>query len=280
MKNTQKWISEDILRYFEKHNISTIDVAFIENQMSPQQIYHYLRRMEKESGLPVEKALTIWRDYLSMAKKIGENLKDSIVYRPRELERRHDEAVIALQEIDTKQRAEELREKFPNLEKVCREITPIYQLLKDEKYAVLVPQKIEDIIKEGKALHHCVGTQECYFDRMSRKTSYIVFLRRQEELEKEFYTMEIEPNGNIVQKSKEYNRTGEDYREAETFFKKWKKNVLKKIRNQEKSPAKTQDTLWTTELSAVYKDHVVMRGGKYQGQSLTDVLKAEQKAAA
>ena len=87
--------------------------------MSPQQIYHYLRRMEKESGLPVEKILTIWRDYLSMAKKIGENLKDSIVYRPRELERRHDEAVIALQEIDTKQRAEELREKFPNLEKVC-----------------------------------------------------------------------------------------------------------------------------------------------------------------
>ena len=94
-----------------------------------------------------------------MAKKIGENLKDSIVYRPRELERRHDEAVIALQEIDTKQRAEELREKFPNMEKVCREITPIYQSLKDEKYAVLVPQKIEDIIKEGKALHHCVGTQ-------------------------------------------------------------------------------------------------------------------------
>ena len=33
MKNTQKWISEDILRYFEKHNISTIDVAFIESQI-------------------------------------------------------------------------------------------------------------------------------------------------------------------------------------------------------------------------------------------------------
>ena len=280
MKNTQKWISEDILRYFEKHNISTIDVAFIENQMSPQQIYHYLRRMEKESGLPVEKILTIWRDYLSMAKKIGENLKDFIVYRPRELERRHDEAVIALQEIDTKQRAEELREKFPNLEKVCREITPIYQSLKDEKYAVLVPQKIEDIIKEGKALHHCVGTQECYFDRISRKTSYIVFLRRQEELEKEFYTMEIEPDGNIVQKSKDYNRTGEEYEEAEPFLKKWKKNVLKKIRNQEKDPTKTQVTLWTAELSAAYKDHVVMKGGKYQGQYLSDVLKAEQEAAA
>mgnify|MGYP000529734566 FL=1 len=38
--------------------------------------------------------------------------------------------------------------------------------------------------------------------------------------------MEIEPDGNIVQKSKDYNRTGEDYEEAEPFLKKWKKNVL------------------------------------------------------
>lgn len=131
--------------------------------------------MEKESGLPVGEDFDDMERLSVHGKKIGENLKDSIVYRPRELERRHDEAVIALQEIDTKQRAEELREKFPNLEKVCREITPIYQSLKDEKYAVLVPQKIEDIIKEGKALHHCVGTQECYFDRISEKP-LILFL--------------------------------------------------------------------------------------------------------
>lgn len=124
------------------------------------------------------------------------------------------------------------------------------------------------------------GVDQWYFDRISRKASYIVFLRRQENLEKEFYTMEIEPDGNIVQKSKDYNRTGEDYEAAEPFLKKWKKNVLKKIRNQEKDPTKTQVTLWTAELSAAYKDHVVMRGGKYQGQYLSDVLKAEQEAAA
>ena len=280
MKDTQKWIPENILQYFETHNISTTDVTFIEKQMSPQQIYHYLRRMEKESGLSAEKVLTIWRDYLSMVKKLGKNLEDSIIYRPRALERRHDEAVKSLQEVDTKKRAAELREKFPNLEKICKEITPIYQFLKDEKYAVLVPQKIEDIIKEGEALHHCVGTQEWYFDRISRKASYIVFLRRQENLETEFYTMEIEQNGNVVQKSKEYNRTGEDYEEAEIFLKKWKKNVLKKIEKQEKVPEKPQVTLWTAELSAAYKDHVVIKGGKHQGQYLTDVLEAEQRTAA
>ena len=57
--------------YFEKHNISVRDLAFIEKQMSPQQIYYYFKRLETESGLPAEKALTIWRDYLSMAKKLG-----------------------------------------------------------------------------------------------------------------------------------------------------------------------------------------------------------------
>ena len=49
-----------------------------------------------------------------MAKKLGKNLEYSIVYRP-ELERRHDEAVVALQGIDTKQKAEELRKKFPKI---------------------------------------------------------------------------------------------------------------------------------------------------------------------
>ncbi len=34
MKDTQKWIPENILQYFETHNISTTDVTFIEKQMS------------------------------------------------------------------------------------------------------------------------------------------------------------------------------------------------------------------------------------------------------
>ena len=116
--------------------------------------------------------------------------------------------------------------------------------------------------------------------RIPRRSVLQYVMHAAEELEKEFYTMEIEPDGNIVQKSKDYNRTGEEYEEAEPFLKKWKKNVLKKIRNQEKDPTKTQVTLWTAELSAAYKDHVVMKGGKYQGQYLSDVLKAEQEAAA
>lgn len=55
---------------------------------------------------------------------------------------------------------------------------------------------------------------------------------------------------------------------------------MKKIEKQEKVPEKPQVTLWTAELSAAYKDHVVIKGGKHQGQYLTDVLEAEQRTAA
>ena len=90
--------------------------------------------------------------------------------------------------------------------------------------------------------------------------------------------MEIEPDGNIVQKSKDYNRTGEDYEEAEPIFKEMEKECIEKDKEPGKRiHTKQQVTLWTAELSAAYKDHVVMRGGKYQGQYLSDVLKAEQE---
>lgn len=82
-------------------------------------------------------------------------------------------------------------------------------------------------------MHHCVGTQECYFDRISRKTSYIVFLRRQEELEKEFYTMEIEPDGNIVQKVRTITER-ERSMKRQNHFKEMEKECIEKIRNQEK----------------------------------------------
>ena len=58
------------------------------------------------------------------------------------------------------------------------------------------------------------------------------------------------------------------------------KECIEKDKEPGKRSYKTQVTLWTAELSAAYKDHVVMKGGKYQGQYLSDVLKAEQEAAA
>ena len=137
-----------------------------------------------------------------------------------------------LQEIDTEEKAKEWRKQFPDLERVCKEITFTYQYMEDKNFAILVPQKIEEMVTEGKTLHHCVGAEEIYFKKICKKKSYIVFLRRKENLEKVFYTLEITTEGDILQNSKEYNRVEKDYEEAMTFLKKWKKVVQKKLEKQ------------------------------------------------
>ena len=56
----------------------------------------------------------------------------------------------------------------------------------DEDYLVIAPQNTFDIIKEGRMLHHCVGNDgagERYYDRIERRESFIMFLRRAEEPE-------------------------------------------------------------------------------------------------
>lgn len=235
VKSSQKEIPLKVIQYFEKYKIDPGNVAFIDKQMTPIQVYHYLCRMEKECGKSAGEILIMWQDYLSMARKLGKDTEDAIIYRPRDLIRRHDEAVKLLQEIDTEKKAKEWRKQFPDLERVCKEITCTYQYMEDKNFAILVPQKVEDMVTEGKTLHHCVGVQEIYFDKICKRKSYIVFLRRKENLEKVFYTLEITTEGDILQNSKEYNRVGKDYEEALPFLKKWKKIVQKKLEKQHTS---------------------------------------------
>lgn len=232
VKSSQKVLPLEVIQYFEKYKICPGDIAFIDKQMTAIQVYHYLCRMEKECGKSAGEILRIWKDYLAMAKRLGKDPEDAIIYRPRDLIRRHDEAVKMLQEIDTEEKAKEWRKQFPDLERVCKEITFTYQYMKDKNFAILVPQKIEEMVTEGKTLHHCVGAEEIYFKKICKKKSYIVFLRRKENLEKVFYTLEITTEGDILQNSKEYNRVEKDYEEAIPFLKKWKKVVQKKLEKQ------------------------------------------------
>lgn len=232
VKSSQKVLPLEVIQYFEKYKIGPGDIDFIDKQMTAIQVYHYLCRMEKECGKSAGEILRIWKDYLAMAKRLGKDPEDAIIYRPRDLIRRHDEAVKMLQEIDTEEKAKEWRKQFPDLERVCKEITFTYQYMEDKNFAILVPQKIEEMVTEGKTLHHCVGAEEIYFKKICKKKSYIVFLRRKENLEKVFYTLEITTEGDILQNSKEYNRVEKDYEEAMPFLKKWKKVVQKKLEKQ------------------------------------------------
>lgn len=60
---------------------------------------------------------------------------------------------------------------------------------------IVYPASPEEIIAEGHALHHCVGS---YVDRVAKKECIILFLRLCEEATKPFYTIEVR-NLEVVQ---------------------------------------------------------------------------------
>jgi hypothetical protein len=67
---------------------------------------------------------------------------------------------------------------------------------------------VAELKAEGKALHHCVGT---YAERVANGSTNIFFIRKAEQPDTPYYTLEIGQNGSIVQcrGNKNHNAEGD-----------------------------------------------------------------------
>ena len=247
-ENGQK-ISQDVLEWLSKNEISQRDVEFIKDRMSIQQVMNYVNRQQAE-GYKTKTAgqiLNQWSDYLSMLKTLKKNMDDPMMYRPKELKRRHDECVKEIRrqqmieemkrnEKQKKEEAERMREKFPGAEEVLKEIKSKYEY-KGEKYCIIVPQKLIDIVTEGQALHHCAGATDRYFDRIMQQETYICFLRKTSDPEIPFYTIEVEPGGTIRQHRGLYDEEP-GIEKIKPFLREWQKEIKKRMSHQDYERAK------------------------------------------
>ena len=64
----------------------------------------------------------------------------------------------------------------------------------DDSLTVRLPKSMDEIVQEGAALSHCVGG---YAKRHANGQTTILFLRKAEEPDTPYYTMEIDKAGNI-----------------------------------------------------------------------------------
>ena len=102
---------------------------------------------------------------------------------------------------------------------------------------VVVPSDATEIMQEGKALHHCVGNQERYYERVSTRESYVLFLRRTRDPDKSYYTLEIEPDGTVRQKRTMFDRQEKDIDRAKIFLRKWQGVVASRLTGTERTLA-------------------------------------------
>lgn len=84
----------------------------------------------------------------------------------------------------------------------------------------LLPATPDDLAAEGNALHHCVGS---YADRAARKECVILFLRRCEDLNKPFNTVEVRSREVIQVRGWD---NGDPTPEVKKFMGQWERQVL------------------------------------------------------
>ena len=101
-----------------------------------------------------------------------------------------------------------------------KETFPKYEF-SDENFSIFYPETTEDIVTEGSTLHHCVGS---YLKRIVEGRNIILFLRKNEELNKSLVTVDIIPTGDsyeIEQAHGKYNCKIDEIPGVSEFIKKW-----------------------------------------------------------
>jgi len=91
-------------------------------------------------------------------------------------------------------------------------------LKKQDKFGMILPVDAQDLIREGKLMRHCVAS---YVDRVIREETIIMYLRRAEDLNTPYVTIEINPDDmKICQVKMKANGKLND-KKAIDFLNKW-----------------------------------------------------------
>lgn len=262
-------IPEVVISWMQEQMIMPENLTFIWDYMSVIQVKNYLERQSRESGESIKDLVTIWEDYLIMARRMRIDISDPIIHRARYLVRRHNELAQVLGDKSIIKQAEEIEGKYPMLPEICSELKK-YEY-SNARYKIVAPQRVEDILIEGQKLQHCIHQNERYFERMNKRESYILFLRKTNEDSVPYYTLEVEPNGTVRQKRTLFNRQLEDIEEAEGFLQKWQKQLQMKLHREDFELAKRSKELRIKEMEELRRQQVRLHGN-FNGRLLADVL--------
>lgn len=241
---------------------------------------------KKDTSFPedyTKKAFEMWLDYLNMAELAG-NIKTVSVF-PSNLKAAHDSFLIAANYAKEKKNLEKLKreavataapiiKKFPKVEKIYKSIKNKYSYSND-KYAIIVPDGITDIVLDGMLLGHCTYRTDRYYDRISTNESYIVFLRKTSDTEMPWYTLEIEPGGTIRQKRTFGDDQLGDLDEAMPFLFKWQSVVAGRLNKSDRIKAQKSKILRTEGFEELRRTKKKINYGKLQGTLLVEALEKD-----
>lgn len=187
-----EWVAKR--RYADTHKLNVADdtldlidmvsLRMIEKEFK-QHADKLIRYLKPSETCNTVMSVKHYIDYADMMNKIGTPLDESTRY-PKDLRKAHDDAV---------SKFNAMKYEIEN-----KEYQKHYQALKRLEWSknglmIVVPVNAQEILNEGKVLHHCVGT---YVDKVIKGETAILFIRNANDPDTPFYTIEYK-SGQIIQ---------------------------------------------------------------------------------
>lgn len=145
---------------------------------------------------------------MNWCKELKYDLNNMFFYFPKNFKKVHDRTAAEYQAVQDKKAAEKKRQEEERIKREAEVMKKLLEemlkenagidnafLIKGKGLILRVPRDAQEIKNEGAALHHCVGT---YVDRVAKGQTHIFFVRREEEPDTPYFTMEYN-NGRVIQ---------------------------------------------------------------------------------
>ncbi|TFJ76285.1 PcfJ domain-containing protein [Carnobacterium maltaromaticum] len=139
--------------------------------------------------------MQFYRDYLGMLKDLNIKVDNQNLVKPKDLKKAHDNVVKLMNEMNVARGDADIGKRLKSTMKLEKDI---------DDYVFLVPKSLNELIVEGKSLHHCVGSST-YVEGHRKGQTTIVFVREKEYPNTPFFTLEFK-NGQINQLRGKHNK--------------------------------------------------------------------------
>lgn len=193
----QNW-TDDQIEQLKETGLSSTQVDRATKYMTLQKL---LNRIEKYAGCQygtecsrakarIRHVATTYVDYLEMREDLGYDLNNTVYQYPRNLDEEHNKMVMEINKEKAEARLREVARQYPDIRKSYRSIRKKY-FYEDENYLIRPARSAEEIVMEGRILHHCVGG-DGYLNRHNTGQTYILMVRLKDEPEIPYITVEID----------------------------------------------------------------------------------------
>lgn len=206
--------AEKILRYLDKQT---------EKRQADFVKQHSWDTLPKTANIAME-----YRDYLRECDQLDIDLTDKAVLFPKDLQAAHQRTMAQVKFEQNKADQKKFQKAVDALEKFAWQ---------QDGLLIRPARKQKELAEEGTALHHCVGG---YIQRMAKGETAIFFIRRIEEPDKPYFTLELQKQ-QVIQCRTENNRSYEQFPEIKAFVDRWLEKIVAKGGNQQKKRKKQKE---------------------------------------